>query len=170
MGTKLCDEDRIEAVSEMMVPFQIESEECQFGDGGAGDSHLGIELRIVGTMGVARVHEALEALRKPEPPTGYTAAMNRDDKKLGMGCPITRRDFLNGAAVGAGSTLLGGSLFSEALNGADRFGDHVGESPDAATATNGPAATGEYYPPAKMGMRGNRLSQLQVFAIRNQRT
>ena len=81
--------------------------------------------------------------------------MNRDDKKLGMGCPITRRDFLNGAAVGAGSTLLGGSLFSEALNGADRFGDHVGESPDAATATNGAAATGEYYPPAKMGMRGN---------------
>ena len=54
MGTKLCDEDRIEAVSEMMVPFQIESEECQFGDGGAGDSHLGIELRIVGTMGAAR--------------------------------------------------------------------------------------------------------------------
>ena len=79
--------------------------------------------------------------------------MNRDDKKLGMGCPITRRDFLNGAAVGAGSTLLGRPLLSEALYGADGFGDHVGETTDAAARGN--AATDEYYPPAKMGMRGN---------------
>jgi spermidine dehydrogenase len=75
------------------------------------------------------------------------STVNTDDRKLGMGRQITRRDFLNGAAVGAGSALLGGSLFSEVLYGADSFGDHGGATADA--------ATGEYYPPAKMGMRGN---------------
>jgi len=32
----------------------------------------------------------------------------KKDKELGMGSEITRRDFLNGVAMGAGATLLGG--------------------------------------------------------------
>jgi spermidine dehydrogenase len=71
--------------------------------------------------------------------------MNGDDKKLGMGCPITRRDFLNGVAVGAGTTLMGGSFLDRMAFGAEVAGG----------ATTGDTATGEYYPPAKMGMRGN---------------
>ena len=33
----------------------------------------------------------------------------KKDRDLGMRCPISRRDFLNGVAVGAGGALVGGS-------------------------------------------------------------
>ncbi|HZC66598.1 MAG TPA: NAD(P)-binding protein [Candidatus Dormibacteraeota bacterium] len=72
--------------------------------------------------------------------------MNSDDCKLGMGRRITRRDFLNGTAVGVGSTLVSASLFGE--QGVEAAGAADG------AAKNG-GGTGEYYPPAKMGMRGN---------------
>jgi len=42
--------------------------------------------------------------------------MSKDyDRCLGMDRPITRRDFINGAAVAVGSTLLLGFPLSEAL-------------------------------------------------------
>jgi len=62
---------------------------------------------------------------------------NRD---LGMRCPISRRDFLNGVAVGVGGALAGDTLLSAAV--IDREGDD-------------PAKSAEYYPPALTGMRGN---------------
>lgn len=59
-------------------------------------------------------------------------------RELGMGCSITRRDFLNGVAVTLGATLLGDPLLAAAA--ADDF------APEKSPA---------YYPPALMGIRGN---------------
>ena len=65
------------------------------------------------------------------------------DRELGMGCPISRRDFLNGIAVGAGSVLVGEPLLA-------------GESPAAMGAEEDtPERAAGYYPPALTGMRGN---------------
>src|SRR5467141_5302084 len=67
----------------------------------------------------------------------------KKDKELGMGCDITRRDFLNGVAMGAGATLLGGTVRANTLLAAavlDEFD---------------PEKAPDYYPPARMGMRGN---------------
>src|SRR5215470_7231738 len=62
---------------------------------------------------------------------------------LGMTREITRRDFLNGVAVGASAGLLAGSLSPEHLLAAAILdGDAAEISPDD-------------YPPAKTGMRGN---------------
>src|SRR5260370_27600319 len=69
--------------------------------------------------------------------------MDRKDRELGMHCPITRRDFLNGVAIGVGGSLVGGSLLGGPLLAA--FG-----SDDLA-----PEKTADYYPPALTGMRGN---------------
>jgi spermidine dehydrogenase len=65
------------------------------------------------------------------------------DKKLGMGREITRRDFLNGVAVGVGGTFLGGGIRTETLLAA------------AALDEFAPEKAPDYYPPARMGMRGN---------------
>lgn len=61
------------------------------------------------------------------------------DRELGMKCPITRRDFLNGMAVG-GSALALGPSWLQALGQA---------------APADPEKQSDYYPPALMGMRGN---------------
>ncbi len=64
-------------------------------------------------------------------------------KDLGMGREITRRDFLNGVAVGVGGTLVGGGIGTDTLLAAAALDEFAPEkSPD-------------YYPPARMGMRGN---------------
>jgi spermidine dehydrogenase len=60
------------------------------------------------------------------------------DRELGMGRGITRRDFLNGMAVG-----VGGALGAETLLAAAAFDDFA------------PEMAAGYYPPALMGMRGN---------------
>jgi spermidine dehydrogenase len=65
------------------------------------------------------------------------------DKELGMAREITRRDFLNGVAISTGATLLGGSLNAEQLLAAAIFDETAPEKQSG------------YYPPAKMGMRGN---------------
>jgi spermidine dehydrogenase len=65
------------------------------------------------------------------------------DKELGMDRDISRRDFLNGIAVGAGASLLTGSLSAQQLFAAGIF--------DEPSPQNAP----DYYPPAKLGMRGN---------------
>ena len=65
------------------------------------------------------------------------------DKELGMDREISRRDFLNGVAIGAGASLLTGSLSRQQLLAAGIF--------DEPSPQNAP----DYYPPAKLGMRGN---------------
>lgn len=62
---------------------------------------------------------------------------------LGMNRDITRRDFLNGVAVTAGTAVLGTTLDPETLLAA------------AALDELAPEKSPDYYPPAKMGMRGN---------------
>src|SRR3989442_10454233 len=67
----------------------------------------------------------------------------KKDKELGMGSNISRRDFLNGVAVGVGGTLVGGGIGTDTLLAAAALDEFAPEkSPD-------------YYPPARMGMRGN---------------
>ncbi len=63
---------------------------------------------------------------------------NKKDHELGMSRPITRRDFLNGVALGAGG-ILAAPHWMAAL---DTHADAPEKAPD-------------YYPPALMGMRGN---------------
>jgi spermidine dehydrogenase len=62
------------------------------------------------------------------------------DRELGMRCPISRRDFLNGVAVGVGGALVSESLLSGATTSDDDFA---------------PEKAADYYPPALTGMRGN---------------
>jgi spermidine dehydrogenase len=68
---------------------------------------------------------------------------DKKDRELGMHCPITRRDFLNGVAVGVSGALAGSALGTETLL--------------AAAALDGfaPEKAPNYYPPALTGMRGN---------------
>jgi hypothetical protein len=68
------------------------------------------------------------------------------DHELGMDRPITRRDFLNGVAIGIGGALSGGVL--EGLPG---FG--------ALSAFQGAASD---YPPALTGMRGSHEGSFEV--------
>jgi spermidine dehydrogenase len=60
------------------------------------------------------------------------------NRELGVGCPITRRDFLNGVAVTIGAGFLGDPLL--ATIAADDF------APEKSPA---------YYPPSLIGIRGN---------------
>lgn len=72
--------------------------------------------------------------------------MSEDTKKdgnLGMGREITRRDFLNGVAIGVGGSLLGGAVSAEDLLAAGALDQFAPEKDPG------------YYPPARMGMRGN---------------
>ncbi len=76
-------------------------------------------------------------------------ADTKRNRELGMGCPISRRDFLNGAAIGIGGALASQSLLaavapSEFATGSDsnNLSPSSPEKPD-------------YYPPALTGMRGN---------------
>jgi spermidine dehydrogenase len=67
----------------------------------------------------------------------------KKDKDLGMDREITRRDFLNGVAVGVGGTLVGAGFGKETLFAA------------AALDEFAPEKAPDYYPPARQGMRGN---------------
>ena len=67
----------------------------------------------------------------------------KKDRNLGMDREISRRDFLNGVAIGAGASLLTGSLRADRLLAAGILDE---PSPEKAP---------DYYPPAKLGMRGN---------------
>jgi spermidine dehydrogenase len=70
------------------------------------------------------------------------SAQNKE-KDLGMGREITRRDFLNGVAVGVGGTLIAEGIGTETLLAA------------AALDEFAPEKAADYYPPARLGMRGN---------------
>ena len=69
--------------------------------------------------------------------------MNRTDRLLGMDRAITRRDFVNGVAVAAGSLLL------------PRWAA-AGQAPYA------PEAAPDYYPPTRLGMRGSHPGSFEV--------
>ena len=70
-------------------------------------------------------------------------ANEKNDLRLGMHREITRRDFLNGVAIGAGAGLLAHPLHATKLLAAGIFDEPAGQSSPG------------YYPPARMGMRGN---------------
>jgi spermidine dehydrogenase len=67
----------------------------------------------------------------------------KKDRELGMDREISRRDFLNGVAISAGAGLLAAPLRAERLLAAGILDE---PSPEKAP---------DYYPPAKLGMRGN---------------
>jgi len=67
----------------------------------------------------------------------------RNHHDLGMASDITRRDFLNGIALGAGAVLVG-----SALTPAELLAASILDEPQLQDAPG-------YYPPAKLGMRGN---------------
>jgi spermidine dehydrogenase len=67
----------------------------------------------------------------------------KSDQELGMTREITRRDFLNGVAIGAGASLVSGAFGPEKLLAAAILDEFA------------PEKAPDYYPPAKMGMRGN---------------
>src|SRR5712692_8411213 len=67
----------------------------------------------------------------------------KKDEDLGMGREITRRDFLNGVALGVGGSFMGGGIGTQALLAAAAFDEFA------------PEKAADYYPPARMGMRGN---------------
>jgi spermidine dehydrogenase len=71
-----------------------------------------------------------------------------DDRALGMGRDITRRDFLNGIRIATGASLVAGSPWLQA------FG--IPDSPFA------PEKDPNYYPPAKTGMRGSHDGSWEV--------
>lgn len=72
------------------------------------------------------------------------------NRELGMDREISRRDFLNGVALGAGATLLGCPLTS-------------GKSLAAGVLDQpAPEKAPDYYPPAKMDMRGNHDGSFAV--------
>ncbi len=72
------------------------------------------------------------------------------DKELGMGREITRRDFLNGVAIGAGVTLVGGAFGAEQLLAAGVLDEYA------------PEKAADYYPPAKQGIRGNHDGSFSI--------
>src|SRR5271168_2772768 len=69
--------------------------------------------------------------------------MAEKDRELGMDRAITRRDFLNGVAVGVGGALAGGVLGDDTLLAAAALDDYA------------PEKVAGYYPPTLTGMRGN---------------
>src|SRR6476469_5660738 len=69
------------------------------------------------------------------------------DRELGMDRPITRRDFLNGVAIGIGAAMVGSSL-----------GPLAWDAEAAGFAQDNP----RYYPPALTGMRGSHDGSFDV--------
>ena len=78
--------------------------------------------------------------------------MTSEDRTLGMTSNISRRDFLNGVAVGVGGAMAAPSLAEAAAAQAAA----AGQTGTAATAN--PA----YYPPASTGMRGSHAGSFEV--------
>ena len=82
--------------------------------------------------------------------------MTRTDRELGMNREITRRDFLNGASVAIGGSMLapsGARATSPSLRG------ETGASSQSVTV---PQSSRHYYPPRLTGMRGSREGSFEV--------
>ncbi|MEX0707613.1 MAG: FAD-dependent oxidoreductase [Woeseia sp.] len=67
--------------------------------------------------------------------------MKRSDRQLGMNTAISRRDFLNGASVAVGASMLPNNLVASDVADQDLAG---------------------YYPPALTGMRGSHAGSFEV--------
>jgi len=67
----------------------------------------------------------------------------KTNKDLGMSREITRRDFLNGVAVGVGGTLVGRGMATETMLAAAVLDEFA------------PEKASDYYPPSRTGIRGN---------------
>lgn len=70
--------------------------------------------------------------------------MTNQDRQLGMGAPIFRRDFLNGVAVGVGGAMATGWANPD-------WGTLLAQQPSTA------------YPPALTGLRGSHAGSFEVF-------
>ena len=81
-----------------------------------------------------------------QPPTHDDERPPVRDRDLGMNRAITRRDFLNGVAIGAGAVAAGGWL----------------PGLEAQTAAPFPQDAPGYYPPALTGMRGSHDGSFDV--------
>jgi spermidine dehydrogenase len=68
-------------------------------------------------------------------------------RKLGMDRPITRRDFMNGAAIGIAGAYT-------AFHGSGMLGQ---------SASSAPALTADSYPPLRSGLRGNYPASISEF-------
>ena len=79
--------------------------------------------------------------------TSHNQGLGRDHV-LGMGAPITRRDFLNGVAVAVGGSVAGGLVPGFAATG------------EAAAAT--PQDNAGYYPPTLTGLRGSHVGSFEA--------
>jgi len=83
-------------------------------------------------------------------------SQSHDDKKLGMGCPIDRRDFLNGVGVTIGASLF---PFEELLA--------QGSGPDSSAmeyflSKGITQQDPRYYPPALTGLRGSHPGSFEA--------
>ncbi|HWJ35473.1 MAG TPA: FAD/NAD(P)-binding protein [Steroidobacteraceae bacterium] len=87
------------------------------------------------------------------------------DQALGMDRPITRRDFLNGVAIGA-TAVASGPLFAAPLDAGGAAGSPAGSPlPGAAQDAFG------YYPPLLTGMRGSHPGSFEdAHALRDGHT
>ncbi len=77
----------------------------------------------------------------------------KKDRELGMRCPISRRDFLNGVAVGVGGALAGDTLLAAGVVDGENAARVSGA--EGRDRGDGPEKAAGYYPPALTGMRGN---------------
>src|SRR5262245_26352309 len=80
------------------------------------------------------------------PARSQSPPVKPSDKNLGMDRPIARRDFLQGAALGAGGMLLGG-LAPELVAAAAELADQDQRG---------------YYPPTRLGMRGSHVGSFEA--------
>src|SRR6267378_523751 len=79
--------------------------------------------------------------------------MNASDRRLGMGRPITRRDFLNGVRLGVAGSLVAPELVR------------------ALEQEFAPERAADYYPPTRTGMRGSHDGSYEVaHQFRDRRT
>ncbi len=90
------------------------------------------------------------------------------DRRLGMDRPITRRDFLNGIAIGA-TAAASGPLLAASLSDSPASGD-----PGVPSAAQLPSAAQDapgYYPPLLTGMRGSHPGSFEgAHALRDGKT
>src|ERR1700722_16942313 len=91
------------------------------------------------------------------PSVGRSMSEEKKDRELGMKCPISRRDFLNGVAVGVGGALAGETLLAAGVFGAKGVGGarRVTTGGSGADGGDEPQNAAGYYPPALTGIRGN---------------
>jgi len=100
----------------------------------------------------------------PDPPPGpWAASDGARDRALGMDRDITRRDFVNGVALGVGGLLAGRWIDPLAPAGA---GHERGREPPGP----GPQDEPGYYPPTRTGLRGSHPGSFEAaHAVRDGR-